>query len=65
MQRARGNSYDFWRSEEALHVLDDRARQLLADVGLSAYVDAGGGPSCRAAASARLEIATTLALDPR
>src|SRR5438105_8057841 len=39
LQRARGNSYDFWRSEEALHIFDERARQLLADVGLSGYVE--------------------------
>ena len=64
LQRARGNSYDFWRSEEALHVLDERARQLLADVGLSGYVDTTAVelPYGRKRA---LEIATTLALDPK
>ncbi len=64
LQRVRGGSYDFWRSEEALRVFDDRARELLADVGLSAYVDATAVelPYGRKRA---LEIATTLALDPK
>ena len=64
LQRARGNSYDFWRSEEALHTFDDRARQLLSEVGLAAYVEARAAelPYGRKRA---LEIATTLALDPK
>jgi branched-chain amino acid transport system ATP-binding protein len=64
LQRARGNSYDFWRSEEALHIFDERARQLLADVGLSGYVETTAVelPYGRKRA---LEIATTLALDPK
>ena len=37
LQRARGNSFDFWRPEAVLHRYDDRARALLADVGLSEY----------------------------
>src|SRR5450759_992516 len=28
LQRARGGSFDFWRSEEVLHVYDERARAL-------------------------------------
>ena len=35
LQRARGASFDFWRSESVLKVFDDRAHQLLFDVGLS------------------------------
>ena len=64
LQRARGNSYDFWRSEEALHIFDERARQLLADVGLAGYVETTAVelPYGRKRA---LEIATTLALDPK
>lgn len=64
LQRARGNSYDFWRSEEALHVYDERARQLLSEVGLASYVEVRAAelPYGRKRA---LEIATTLALDPK
>jgi branched-chain amino acid transport system ATP-binding protein len=63
LQRRRGTSFDFWRSKRALDVLDDRAKAILADVGLSPYVDALAVelPYGRKRA---LEIATTLALDP-
>jgi branched-chain amino acid transport system ATP-binding protein len=63
LQRARGSSYDFWRSERLLSQYDDRARALLADVNLTEYaaVPAGLLPYGRKRA---LEIATTLALDP-
>ena len=63
LQRARGGSFDFWRSQRVLHQFDQRARDLLAAVGLEAAegVLAAALPygSKRA-----LEIATTLALDP-
>jgi branched-chain amino acid transport system ATP-binding protein len=63
LQRARGASFDFWRSEKVLGVYDARARELLEDVGLSDYVDVAAVelPYGRKRA---LEIATTLALDP-
>ncbi len=63
LQRARGGSFDFWRSAEVLHVYDERARELLDDVGLSDDVEtlAVQLPYGRKRA---LEIATTLALDP-
>jgi branched-chain amino acid transport system ATP-binding protein len=63
LQRARGGSFDFWRSEEVLHVYDERARALLDDVGLAEDVDTPAVqlPYGRKRA---LEIATTLALDP-
>jgi branched-chain amino acid transport system ATP-binding protein len=63
LQRRRGNSFDFWRSKGALRVLDDRAKAIIADVGLSPYIDslAVELPYGRKRA---LEIATTLALDP-
>lgn len=63
LQRARGASFDFWRSEEVLHRYDQRARELLDDVGLSDYVDVDAGQLSYGRKRA-LEIATTLALDP-
>ncbi len=63
LQRARGGSFDFWRSEEVLTVYDDRARALLDDVGLSEYVEIPAGQLSYGRKRA-LEIATTLALDP-
>ena len=64
LQRGRGGSYDFWRSETALRVYDERARRLLDDVGIAAYAEitAVELPYGRKRA---LEIATTLALDPK
>src|ERR1700709_2729510 len=35
LQRARGATFDCWRWEKVLSVYDDRARQLLDDVGLT------------------------------
>jgi branched-chain amino acid transport system ATP-binding protein len=63
LQRARGNSFDFWRSDRTLLELNDRARELLDAVGLSGFVDtvAIELPYGRKRA---LEIATTLALEP-
>ncbi|ONG58849.1 ABC transporter ATP-binding protein [Pseudoroseomonas deserti] len=63
LQRARGGSFDFWRSDAVLRGYDARARELLEDVGLSQYahLPAGQLPYGRKRA---LEIATTLALDP-
>lgn len=63
LQRTRGASFDFWRSERMLDALDDRARELIAAVGLSAFenIIAVELPYGRKRA---LEIATTLALEP-
>ena len=63
LQRARGNSFDFWRSERVLGEYDERARELIDAVGLSEFVHtlAVELPYGRKRA---LEIATTLALDP-
>jgi len=63
LQRARGASFDFWRSEKALTVFDDRARELLFDVGLSGLADTVVAELPYGQKRA-LEIATTLALDP-
>ncbi len=63
LQRQRGTSFDFWRSSKTLHQYNERALALIADVGLSSFVDwqAVELPYGRKRA---LEIATTLALDP-
>jgi branched-chain amino acid transport system ATP-binding protein len=64
LQRRRGESLDFWRAERALDVYDERAMQLLHDVGLASFAGtlAAALPYGRKRA---LEIATTLALDPQ
>ena len=64
LQRQRGDNFDFWRSKSVLNVYNARATALLADVGLDAYVNtpAVEMPYGRKRA---LEIATTLALDPK
>lgn len=63
LQRKRGGSFDFWRSEQHLNEFNARAMELITDVGLAAYADlpAVELPYGRKRA---LEIATTLALDP-
>jgi branched-chain amino acid transport system ATP-binding protein len=63
LQRCRGASFDFWRSERVLSELNARARELLLAVGLAEYEGtvAVELPYGRKRA---LEIATTLALEP-
>jgi branched-chain amino acid transport system ATP-binding protein len=63
LQRKRGGSFDFWRSERLLAELNGRARELLDSVGLAEFEDAVAVelPYGRKRA---LEIATTLALEP-
>jgi branched-chain amino acid transport system ATP-binding protein len=63
LQRLRGNSFDFWRSASVLNQYNERAHELIANVGLSEFADwlAVELPYGRKRA---LEIATTLALDP-
>jgi branched-chain amino acid transport system ATP-binding protein len=63
LQRKRGTSFDFWRSERVLNRLDQPARELIDAVGLSEFENtvAVELPYGRKRA---LEIATTLALDP-
>jgi branched-chain amino acid transport system ATP-binding protein len=63
LQRGRGASCDFWRSERVLGVYEDRARQLLFDVGLTGEADTVVTQLPYGQKRA-LEIATTLALDP-
>ncbi|MGD0025360.1 MAG: ABC transporter ATP-binding protein [Xanthobacteraceae bacterium] len=64
LQRRRGGSFDFWRSRRVLHALDDRAMELIAEVGLAPYANvlAVELPYGRKRV---LEIATTVALDPQ
>jgi branched-chain amino acid transport system ATP-binding protein len=63
LQKKRGNSFDFWRSETVLDQLNDRARELIDAVGLSSFAETTAVelPYGRKRA---LEIATTLALEP-
>ena len=63
LQRAEGNSFHFWVSEKRLDKLNDRALQLLDEVGLGDYTNtlAVELPYGRKRA---LELATTLALEP-
>ncbi|SRR5690554_246138 len=63
LQRERGDSFDFWRSQTVLNSLNERAEELLGQVGLSGFADVHAAelPYGRKRA---LEIATTLALDP-
>jgi branched-chain amino acid transport system ATP-binding protein len=63
LQRRRGNSFDFWRSQAVLDELNGRALELLDAVGLAAFANSTAVelPYGRKRA---LEIATTLALDP-
>ena len=63
LQRMRGESYDFWRSDKILSKLDDQAQAHLDEVGLTGFTNerAAALPYGRKRA---LEIATTLALAP-
>lgn len=63
LQRSRGGSYDFWRSQLLLDSYNARAEQLLDDVGLGGLSDI---PVVELPYGQKraLEIATTLALDP-
>jgi branched-chain amino acid transport system ATP-binding protein len=63
LQRKLGNSFHFWKSERSLEALNERALQMLDEVGLLEYADTLTIelPYGRKRA---LELATTLALDP-
>jgi branched-chain amino acid transport system ATP-binding protein len=63
LQRKRGGSFDFWRSDSVLDALNDRARELIEAVGLSAFEQTVAVELSYGRKRA-LEIATTLALDP-
>ncbi len=63
LQRFRGDNFFFWRSDTVLNEMNERAREILADVGLEGQADliAAELPYGRKRA---LELATTLALEP-
>jgi branched-chain amino acid transport system ATP-binding protein len=63
LQRKLGTSFHFWKSENSLTSLHDRARELLAEVDLEKFADTMTVdlPYGRKRA---LEIATTLAMEP-
>ena len=63
LQRKRGASFDFWRSERLLDQLNARARELIDSVGLSEF-ESTTAVELAYGRKRALEIATTLALDP-
>lgn len=63
LQRKRGDSFDFWRSQKVLSEFNDEARSLLNDVGLSEFENTNASDLSYGRKRA-LEIATTLALNP-
>ena len=64
LQRRRGRSFDFWRSERALDAMNGRAGELIDAVGLNGFART---PAVELSYGGKraLEIATTLALDPQ
>jgi branched-chain amino acid transport system ATP-binding protein len=63
LQRARGDSFDFWRSDKVLRQYNARAEELLHEVGLEQFAQTPAEELSYGRKRA-LEIATTLALDP-
>ena len=63
LQRLRGNSFDFWRSDRVLARFNERALELLDSVGLAEHTDTQAVELAYGRKRA-LEIATTLALEP-
>ncbi|ABC38627.1 ABC transporter ATP-binding protein [Burkholderia thailandensis] len=63
LQRSLGTAFHFWRSERSLKRLDDRAMDLLTQVGLTDFAHV---PTVELAYGRKraLEIATTLAMEP-
>ena len=64
LQRKLGTSYHFWRAESSLHTLDARALELLRSVDLEAYAAIPAAELSYGRKRA-LEIATTLAMEPK
>ncbi|MEO8544170.1 MAG: ABC transporter ATP-binding protein [Betaproteobacteria bacterium] len=64
LQRKLGTSFHFWKSESSLHKLDARALELLHEVDLESYALGSAGELAYGRKRA-LEIATTLAMEPK
>ncbi|MFN3764289.1 MAG: ABC transporter ATP-binding protein [Aliihoeflea sp.] len=64
LQRKRGSSFDFWRSDSVLRELNAKAIELIGAVGLEDFVTTKAGDLSYGRRRA-LEIATTLALEPK
>ncbi|NBO40717.1 MAG: ABC transporter ATP-binding protein [Betaproteobacteria bacterium] len=63
LQRSQGSSLDFWRSQNSLNRLNDKAMQLLAEVDLADFA-AVQAVELAYGRKRALEIATTLATEP-
>jgi branched-chain amino acid transport system ATP-binding protein len=63
LQRSLGTSFKFWKSERVLDALDDRAMDLLTQVGLTDFADTTTVELSYGRKRA-LEIATTLSMEP-
>lgn len=63
LQRKLGTSYQFWRSERSLRILEARALALLAEVGLQ-HLAGEMTVNLPYGSKRALEIATTLAMEP-
>ncbi len=64
LQRAKGASYAFWRPEKSLDRFNARAQELIEQVDLSDFIHTPAGQLAYGRKRA-LEIATTLAMEPR
>ena len=64
LQRKLGSSFQFWRSDRSLDALNDRALQLLGQVDLEKYAQLTAVELSYGRKRA-LEIATTLAMEPK
>ena len=64
LQRRLGTSFQFWRSEASLNGLNERALELLEAVGLAGF-EASTAAELPYGRKRALEIATTLALEPK
>jgi len=63
LQRQRGGSFDFWRSQSTLNRMNNKSQELLEAVGLTEFVNKQAA-ELSYGRKRSLEIATTLALDP-
>ncbi len=64
LQRTRGDNFDFWRSKAALDRLNPKALELLDAVGVAEFAQTPAGEISYGRKRA-LELATTLALEPK